>query len=104
MCSGFTAADGDGQSVSRLLCKLINVRLVDVGREAVGVGQGEGSEGGFPALDCGAFDEPAGGFALVSRCPLFLGALAGSFVFDVADGEPEQFDPTWLNLVRTGVR
>ena len=33
----------------------------EVAGEAVGVGQGEGAEGGFPALDGGAFDERASG-------------------------------------------
>ena len=42
------------------------VGLVEVGGEPVGVGQGEGSEGLFPALDAGSFDEPVGGFTLVA--------------------------------------
>jgi len=43
-----------------------SVGLAEVGAEPVGVGQGEGSEGLFPALDAGSFDEPVGGFALVA--------------------------------------
>ncbi len=38
--------------------------LVDVGADAVGVVQGEGAEGLFPALDGGAFDESGCGAAL----------------------------------------
>ena len=61
--------------------------------DSVGVDEGELSECGFPALDDGAFDEFAGG---VAGCPSgsagFLGAFSGSFVFDGADGQPEQFD------------
>lgn len=66
--------------------------LVDVSGEAVGVGEREGVEGGFPALDLGAFDELARGFALSSGQARFFRALPGSFVFDVADREPEQLD------------
>ena len=39
---------------------------LQVGVDAVGVGEGEGAEGGFPALDGGAFDELAGGLAVVA--------------------------------------
>ena len=52
-------------SLSRFLCKSISGWSGEVGPDAVGVGQGEGAEGLFPALDDGAFDEPAGGGALV---------------------------------------
>ena len=37
--------------------------LVDVGADAVGVVQGEGTEGLPPALDDGAFDQPGRGVA-----------------------------------------
>ena len=57
-----------------------------MGVDAVGVDEGEFSEGGSPALDGGAFDEFAGGFAGAAFGQAgFLGAFAGAFVFDVAD-------------------
>jgi hypothetical protein len=52
--------------LSSCLCKLICGWLVEVGAEAVGVGQGEGAEGLAPAGCDGAFDESARGFALVA--------------------------------------
>jgi hypothetical protein len=64
-----------------------------VGVDAVGVDEGEFAEGCFPALDGGAFDEFAGGFAGGAfGFAGFLGAFAGSLVLDIADGEPEQLD------------
>jgi hypothetical protein len=45
-----------------------------------------------PAQDGGAFDEPAEGAALVGGQAFLFRAGASAFVFDVADGEPEQFD------------
>jgi hypothetical protein len=63
-----------------------------VGCEAVGVGDGEGAEGLFPAVHDLAFDEFAGCFAGSSGCSLFLGSGACAFVFDVADRQPEEFD------------
>jgi hypothetical protein len=41
-------------------------RGLEVGVDAVGVDEGEFAEGGFPALDDGAFDEFAGGLAGVA--------------------------------------
>ena len=64
----------------------------EVAGEPVGVGQREGAEGGFPALHGGAFDQPAGRGALGRRQALLLRACAGAFVFDVADGQPQQLD------------
>ena len=52
-------------SLSRFLCKLIYGWLGQVGVDAVGVGQGEGAEGLFPALDNSAFDQPSWGAAVV---------------------------------------
>ena len=72
--------------------------LVDVVGQSVGVGDGECVEGGFPAVHGGAFDESAWGFALTSGFAGFFGSLAGSFVFDVAYGEPEEFDVTAVSL------
>lgn len=65
---------------------------LEVVGEAVGVGEGECSQGLFPALDDGSLDELGRGFALVGRESAFLDALAGAFVLDVPDGQPEQLD------------
>ena len=66
---------------------------LEVGVDAVGVDEGELSEGCFPALDDGAFDEFAGGLSRGSLGQAgFLGALPGTFVLDGADREPEQLD------------
>ena len=35
--------------------------------QSVGVGQGEGAQGLLPAVHDGAFDQPAGGLALLAR-------------------------------------
>ena len=53
-----------GLSLSSCLCKLIYGWSGEVGGKAVGIGQCEGSQGLFPPLDNGAFDEAAGGLAL----------------------------------------
>jgi hypothetical protein len=57
----------------------------DAAGEPVGVGDAESAEGLFPALDDGAFDEAAGGLALVRLLAGFLGPLPGPLVFDVPD-------------------
>ena len=67
-------------------------RSGEVAGEAVGVGQGQGAEGGLPALHGGAFDQPTRGGALGRRQAFLLGPLAGAFVLDVADGQPQQLD------------
>ena len=54
-----------GRSLSRFLCKLICEWSGEVGVEAVGVGQGERAEGGFPAVHGASFDESALGGAPV---------------------------------------
>ena len=64
----------------------------EVAVDAVGVDEGEFAEGGFPALELGAFDKLARGFALVLGGAGFLGALPGSFVLDVHDRQPEELD------------
>lgn len=63
-------------SLSSGLRKLINAGLVDVRAEAVGLGEGESAEGGFPALDDCAFDEPAGGLAVVCGGAALFGSGA----------------------------
>ena len=60
--------------------------------DAVGVGDGEGAEGGFPAVHGRALDEPAGRLAFVARLAGFLGSLPGPLVLDVTDREPQQLD------------
>ena len=65
---------------------------LEVGGDSVGVGGGELGEGLFPVGGGVSLDEAGvscsfvGGFASVCE------ALGGSFVFDVADGEPQEFD------------
>jgi hypothetical protein len=78
--------------LSSCLCKLIFTGLADVGREPVGVGQGEGAECLFPALDDSAFDEPGLGGALVFVYSFLAGAGPGALVLDVADSQPQQLD------------
>jgi hypothetical protein len=62
------AVDGEhhvhGMSLSRFLCKSIYGWLGEVVVDAVGVGQGEGAEGLFPALHDRAFDQSGRGSAL----------------------------------------
>ena len=74
-------------SVSRA-CQFFCVWGLEVGGDSVGVGGGELGEGLFPVGGGVSLDEAGvscsfvGGFAGVCE------ALGGSFVFDVADGEP----------------
>jgi hypothetical protein len=82
---------GSGRSRTSGACQDLcvschSVGLAEVGAEPVGVGQGESSEGLFPALDASSFDEPVRGLALVAGKAFFVGSLPGAFVFDVADG------------------
>ena len=83
---------GTAASLSRCLCKLICEWSGQVGAEPVGMGQGEGAEGGFPPLGDGALDEPWRGLALARGQALLLGSLAGALVLDVADRQPQQLD------------
>ena len=92
LLSPLLPAPGQGPGLSNFLCKLIFGLLPDVGGEPVGVVQGEGAEGLFPVLDGGAFDEAGGGAAFVAGGAFLGGAGAGAFVFDVADGQPQQLD------------
>ena len=69
-------------------CQFFCVWGLEVGGDSVGVGGGELGEGLFPVGGGVSLDEAGvscsfvGGFASVCE------ALGGSFVFDVADGEP----------------
>ena len=73
-------------------CQFFCVWGLEVGGDSVGVGGGELGEGLFPVGGGVSLDEAGvscsfvGGFASVCE------ALGGSFVFDVADGEPQEFD------------
>ena len=76
----------------RRACQFFCVWGLEVGGDSVGVGGGELGEGLFPVGGGVSLDEAGvscsfvGGFAGVCE------ALGGSFVFDVADGEPQEFD------------
>ena len=64
-----------------------------MGVDAVGVSEGELGQGLFPVRGHLSFDEAAFSVALGSAGSSFLfGAVTGSFVFDVADRQPQQFD------------
>ena len=76
---------------ARRACQFFCVWGLEVGGDSVGVGGGELGEGLFPVGGGVSLDEAGvscsfvGGFASVCE------ALGGSFVFDVADGEPRAF-------------
>ena len=76
----------------RRACQFFCVWGLEVGGDSVGVGGGELGEGLFPVGGGVSLDEAGvscsfvGGFASVCE------ALGGAFVFDVADGEPQEFD------------
>ena len=71
-------------------CQFFCVWGLEVGGDSVGVGGGGLGEGLFPVGGGVSLDEAGvscsfvGGFASVCE------ALGGSFVFDVADGEPQR--------------
>ena len=77
-------------------CQFFCVWGLEVGGDSVGVGGGELGEGLFPVGGGVSLDEAGvscsfvGGFACVCE------ALGGAFVFDVADGEPQEFDGVGL--------
>src|SRR3990172_2995508 len=73
------------QGLSSSLCKRAGSWCSYVGVDAVGVDEGELFEGLFPVRCDLAFDEAAGGFALVGGESEFFRALSGPFVLDVAD-------------------
>ena len=70
---------------------LVTVGL-QVGVDAVGVDEGELAEGGFPAVDGGAFDQAGDGLAIGALAGGLLGAFAGAFVLDVPDRQPQELD------------
>ena len=61
---------------------------LEVGGDSVGVGGGELGEGLFPVGGGASLDEACGGCSFVGGFAGVCEALGGSFVFDVADGEP----------------
>lgn len=84
---------GRMKSLSSCLCKLLCSWGLEVGVDSVGVGQGELGEGLFPVGGDLSFDEASFGFAFgASAEAAFLGAVAGSFVLDVADRQPQELD------------
>ena len=78
--------------IQKRACQFFCVWGLEVGGDSVGVGGGELGEGLFPVGGGVSLDEAGvscsfvGGFASVCE------ALGGAFVFDVADGEPQEFD------------
>jgi hypothetical protein len=79
------------RSLSSLLCKACG--WLQVGVDSVGVDEGELGEGLFPVGGDLAFDEVPFGFASGAAAEAgFLGAVPRPFVFDGADGQPQQFD------------
>jgi hypothetical protein len=61
--------------------------------EPAGEGQAECAVGGVPALHDRPFNQLGWGFARDTFGePGFLGAFPGSFVLDVANGQPQQLD------------
>ena len=66
---------------------------LEVGVNSAEIDEHELGEGLLPVRGDLAFDESAFGFALgISAASSFFGSFAGSFVFDVADREPEHLD------------
>ena len=73
------------------LCEPVNFSVyggLEVGGDSVGVGGGELGEGLFPVGGGVSLDEACGGCSFVGGFACVCEALGGSFVFDVADGEP----------------
>ena len=69
-------------------CQFFCVWGLEVGGDSVGVGGGELGEGLFPVGGGASLDEACGGCSFVGGFAGVCEALGGSFVFDVADGEP----------------
>ena len=79
-----TAASYAGAGACQFFC----VWGLEVGGDSVGVGGGELGEGLFPVGGGASLDEACGGCSFVGGFAGVCEALGGSFVFDVADGEP----------------
>ena len=73
-------------------CQFFCVWGLEVGGDSVGVGGGELGEGLFPVGGGVSFDEAGVSCSFVGGFASICEALGGSFVFDVADGEPQEFD------------
>ena len=73
-------------------CQFFCVWGLEVGGDSVGVGGGELGEGLFPVGGGASLDEACGGCSFVGGFSCVCEALGSSFVFDVADGEPQEFD------------
>ena len=74
--------------LARGACQFFCVWGLEVGGDSVGVGGGELGEGLFPVGGGASLDEACGGCSFVGGFAGVCEALGGSFVFDVADGEP----------------
>ncbi len=85
---------GRGRIFSELSASLSIVLCMglEVGGDSVGVGGGELGEGLFPVGGGVSLDEACGGCSFVGGFSCVCEALGSSFVFDVADGEPQEFD------------
>ena len=73
-------------------CQFFCVWGLEVGGDSVGVGGGELGEGLFPVGGGVSLDEACVSCSFVGGFPGVCEALGGSFVFDVAEGEPQEFD------------
>ena len=69
-------------------CQFFCVWGLEVGGDSVGVGGGELGEGLFPVGGGVSLDEAGVSCSFVGGFSCVCEALGGSFVFDVADGEP----------------
>ena len=73
-------------------CQFFCVWGLEVGGDSVGVGGGELGEGLFPVGGGVSLGEACGGCSFVGGFACVCEALGGSFVFDVADSQPQEFD------------
>ena len=73
-------------------CQFFCVWGLEVGGDSVGVGGGELGEGLFPVGGGASLDEACGGCSFVGGFACVCEALGGSFVFDVANSQPQEFD------------
>ena len=74
-----------GSGACQLVCVWGWVFLVEVGVDAVGVGDGELGQGLVPVGGGLALDESAGGFAVFAFLAAVSLSVGSAFVFDVAD-------------------